>query len=75
MLLNRLVVVLLCRHFFFTAMLFVYGRILSQRLANTVTADQFLYRLVSGLIKYHMAICYFLYIIGQFCFIIGENGF
>ncbi|KAF3556433.1 hypothetical protein F2Q69_00013952 [Brassica cretica] len=32
-------------HFFFTAMLFVYGRILSQRLANTVTADQFLYRL------------------------------
>ncbi|KAG5382906.1 hypothetical protein IGI04_034376 [Brassica rapa subsp. trilocularis] len=48
-------------HFFFTAMLFVYGRILSQRLANTVTADQFLYRLVTGLIKYHMAICYFLF--------------
>jgi len=49
-------------------MLFVYGRILSQRLANTMTADQFFYRLVSGLIKYHMAICYLLYIIGQSCF-------
>lgn len=61
---------ILCRHFFFTAMLFVYGRILSQRLANTVTKDQFLYRLVSGLIKYHMAICYSLYIIGQSCFAI-----
>ncbi|CAN8245224.1 unnamed protein product [Cochlearia groenlandica] len=57
-------------HFFFTAMLFVYGRILSQRLANTVTKDQFLYRLVSGLIKYHMAICYFLYIIGFMWFIL-----
>ncbi|CAN7017311.1 unnamed protein product [Brassica rapa subsp. trilocularis] len=57
-------------HFFFTAMLFVYGRILSQRLANTVTADQFLYRLVSGLIKYHMAICYLLYIIGFMWFIL-----
>ncbi|PKI37420.1 hypothetical protein CRG98_042206, partial [Punica granatum] len=32
-------------HFFFTAMLFVYGRILSQRLANTVTPDKVLYRL------------------------------
>ena len=59
-----------CWHFFFTAMLFVYGRILSQRLANTVTADQFLYRLVSGLIKYHMAICYLLYIIGFMWFIL-----
>ncbi|KAL0376716.1 UNVERIFIED_CONTAM: Phosphatidate cytidylyltransferase 1 [Sesamum calycinum] len=28
-------------HFFFTAMLFVYGRILSQRLVNTVTTDKF----------------------------------
>uniref|UniRef100_M4F0B3 Phosphatidate cytidylyltransferase n=1 Tax=Brassica campestris TaxID=3711 RepID=M4F0B3_BRACM len=41
-----------------------------QRLANTVTADQFLYRLVSGLIKYHMAICYLLYIIGFMWFIL-----
>ncbi|KAK6145989.1 hypothetical protein DH2020_019858 [Rehmannia glutinosa] len=28
------------QHFFFTAMLFVYGRILSQRLVNTVTTDK-----------------------------------
>ncbi|CAL5409397.1 unnamed protein product [Camellia sinensis] len=34
------------RHFFFTAMLFVYGRILSQRLVNTVTSDKFLYQLM-----------------------------
>ncbi|THG21531.1 hypothetical protein TEA_018543 [Camellia sinensis var. sinensis] len=33
-------------HFFFTAMLFVYGRILSQRLVNTVTSDKFLYQLL-----------------------------
>lgn len=57
-------------HFFFTAMLFVYGRILSQRLVNTVTPDQVLYRLVSGLIKYHMAICYSLYISGFVWFIL-----
>ncbi|KAK6138895.1 hypothetical protein DH2020_027356 [Rehmannia glutinosa] len=30
-------------HFFFTAMLFVYGRILSQRLVNTVGADGWFY--------------------------------
>ena len=54
-----------CRHFFFTAMLFVYGRILSQRLVNTVTSDKVLYRLVSILIKYHMVICYSLYIAGD----------
>ncbi|KDP20674.1 hypothetical protein JCGZ_21145 [Jatropha curcas] len=57
-------------HFFFTAMLFVYGRILSQRLVNTVTSDKFLYQLVSSLIKYHMAICYFLYIAGFMWFIL-----
>jgi len=45
-------------------MLFVYGRILSQRLVNTVTPDKVLYRLVTSLIKYHMAICYSLYISG-----------
>lgn len=55
------------RHFFFTAMLFVYGRILSQRLVNTLNSDQFLYQLVSSLIKYHMVICYFLYIAGWSC--------
>ncbi|XP_062111781.1 phosphatidate cytidylyltransferase 1-like [Humulus lupulus] len=48
--------------FFFTAMLFVYGRILSQRLFNTITSDNFLHQFVSSLIKYHMVICYTLYI-------------
>ncbi|OAY59029.1 phosphatidate cytidylyltransferase 1 [Manihot esculenta] len=57
-------------HFFFTAMLFVYGRILSQRLVNTVTSDKFLYQLVNSLIKYHMVICYFLYIAGFMWFIL-----
>ena len=53
------------RHFFFTAMLFVYGRILSQRLVNTVASDKVLYKLVSKFIKYHMVTCYFLYIAGM----------
>ncbi|XP_022866440.1 phosphatidate cytidylyltransferase 1 isoform X2 [Olea europaea var. sylvestris] len=57
-------------HFFFTAMLFVYGRILNQRLANTVTSDKFLYQLVSRFIKYHMVTCYFLYIAGFMWFIL-----
>ncbi|XP_028778771.1 phosphatidate cytidylyltransferase 2 [Neltuma alba] len=57
-------------HFFFTAMLFVYGRILSQRLVNTVTLDKVLFKLVSSLIKYHMAICYSLYIAGFMWFIL-----
>lgn len=57
-------------HFFFTAMLFVYGRILSQHLVNTVTSDKFFYKLVSGLIKYQMVICYFLYIAGFMWFIL-----
>lgn len=51
-------------HFFFTAMLFVYGRILQQQLVNTVSSDRFIYKLVSGLIKYQMVIWYFLYIAG-----------
>ncbi|KAJ9689882.1 hypothetical protein PVL29_012512 [Vitis rotundifolia] len=58
-------------HFFFTAMLFVYGRILSQRLVNTVTPDKFLYQLVGNLIKYHMVTCYFLYIAGFMWFILS----
>ncbi|PIA47067.1 hypothetical protein AQUCO_01400044v1 [Aquilegia coerulea] len=57
-------------HFFFTAVLFVYGRILSQQLVNTVTSDHVLYKLVSGLIKYQMVICYFLYIAGFMWFIL-----
>ncbi|CAL5378581.1 unnamed protein product [Camellia sinensis] len=51
-------------HFFFTAMLFVYGRILNQRLANTITSEKFFYHLVSGFIKYYMVTCYFLYVAG-----------
>uniref|UniRef100_A0A7N0VE19 Phosphatidate cytidylyltransferase n=1 Tax=Kalanchoe fedtschenkoi TaxID=63787 RepID=A0A7N0VE19_KALFE len=57
-------------HFFFTAMLFVYGRILNQRLVNTVTSDRVLYKLVSYLNKYHMVICYSLYITGFMWFIL-----
>uniref|UniRef100_A0A6N2MDT2 Phosphatidate cytidylyltransferase n=1 Tax=Salix viminalis TaxID=40686 RepID=A0A6N2MDT2_SALVM len=57
-------------HFFFTAMLFVYGRILNQRLYNTVTSGKSLYLLVISLIKYHMAICYSLYIAGFMWFIL-----
>ncbi|XP_057992812.1 phosphatidate cytidylyltransferase 1 [Hevea brasiliensis] len=57
-------------HFFFTAMLFVYGRIISQRLVNTVTSDKFFYRLVGGIVKYQMVICYFLYIAGFMWFIL-----
>ncbi|KAI3765306.1 hypothetical protein L2E82_15336 [Cichorium intybus] len=58
-------------HIFFTAMLFVYGRILSQRLVNTVTTDKFWYKLVGNLIKYHMVTCYFLYITGFVWFILS----
>ncbi|KAL5563524.1 hypothetical protein UlMin_033271 [Ulmus minor] len=57
-------------YFFFTAMCFVYGRMLSQRLVNTLTPDKFIYQLVSNLLKYHMAICYFLYIVGFMCFVL-----
>ncbi|KAJ7946372.1 Phosphatidate cytidylyltransferase [Quillaja saponaria] len=57
-------------HFFFTAMLFVYGRLLSQQLVNTVTSDKFLYKLVSSIIKYQMVICYSLYIAGFMWFIL-----
>ncbi|KAK8339376.1 hypothetical protein V6Z12_A08G030900 [Gossypium hirsutum] len=57
-------------HFYFTAMLFVYGRILSHQLVNTVTSDKIFYKLVSKLIKYQMVICYFLYIAGVMWFIL-----
>ncbi|GAB4846092.1 phosphatidate cytidylyltransferase [Ancistrocladus abbreviatus] len=57
-------------HFFFTAMLFVYGRILSQQLVNTMMSDRIFYKLVSGLLKYQMVICYFLYIAGFMWFIL-----
>jgi phosphatidate cytidylyltransferase len=68
-------------------MLFTYGRFLSRQLVNTVTSDKLLYKLVSGLIKYQMFICYFLYIAGNcyfittaalgssaFCYLFGEAG-
>lgn len=45
-------------------MLYLYGRILSQQLVNTVISDQFSYKLVGMFIKYQMVICYFLYIAG-----------
>ncbi|KAK4491750.1 hypothetical protein RD792_002525 [Penstemon davidsonii] len=57
-------------YFFFTAMLYVYGRIISQQLVNTVTSDKFFSKVVNGLIKYHMVICYFLYIAGMMWFIL-----
>ncbi|XP_077249804.1 phosphatidate cytidylyltransferase 1-like [Tasmannia lanceolata] len=57
-------------HFFFTAMLFAYGRFLSRQLVNTVSSDKILYKFVSGLIKYQMFICYFLYIAGFVWFIL-----
>ncbi|KDP39197.1 hypothetical protein JCGZ_00954 [Jatropha curcas] len=57
-------------YFFFTAMLFVYGRIISQRLVNIVSSDKYFYRIVSGIVKYQMAICYFLYIAGFVWFIL-----
>ncbi|KAE8709114.1 Phosphatidate cytidylyltransferase 1 [Hibiscus syriacus] len=57
-------------HFFFTAMLFVYGRLLNQPLVNSVTPDKYLYQFASSLIKYQMAICYFLYIAGFMWFIL-----
>ncbi|KAG0451366.1 hypothetical protein HPP92_013765 [Vanilla planifolia] len=57
-------------HFFFTAMLFTYGRFLSQHLVNTITTDKLLYRLVSWIVKYQMFICYFLYTSGFVWFIL-----
>ncbi|WOK91813.1 hypothetical protein Cni_G00504 [Canna indica] len=57
-------------HFFFTAVLFTYGRFLSRQLVNTVTSDKLLYKLVGVLIKYQMFICYFLYIAGFVWFIV-----
>ncbi|KAK4714945.1 hypothetical protein R3W88_020852 [Solanum pinnatisectum] len=57
-------------YFFFTGMLFVYGRILSQQLVNTASIDEFSYKLVSKVIKYQMVFCYFLYIAGLVWFIL-----
>ncbi|KAK2639844.1 hypothetical protein Ddye_027639 [Dipteronia dyeriana] len=58
-------------HFYFTAVLFVYGQILSPQLVNTVIYDKFLHRILSAFIKYQMVICYFLYIAGFMWFILS----
>jgi len=57
-------------HFFFTAMVYVYGRFMSRQLVNTVSSDKVLYQLISNLVKYHMLICYCLYITGFVWFIV-----
>uniref|UniRef100_A0A0D6QVF2 Phosphatidate cytidylyltransferase n=1 Tax=Araucaria cunninghamii TaxID=56994 RepID=A0A0D6QVF2_ARACU len=57
-------------HFFFTAMVYVYGRFLSRQLVNSISSDRFLSQFFSDLIKYHMLICYFMYIAGFVLFIL-----
>lgn len=57
-------------HFFFTAMIYVYGRFLSKQLVSTISSDRILTQLFSGFIKYHMIICYFMYIAGFVWFIL-----
>ncbi|KAH7351997.1 hypothetical protein KP509_19G024300 [Ceratopteris richardii] len=57
-------------HFFFTAMVYVYGRFLSKQLVNSISSDRILTQLFSGYIKYHMLICYSMYIIGFVWFIL-----
>ncbi len=78
---------LLFRLFFITAMLYVYGRFLSKQLTTTMHSDQVLSPFFKhGLIKYHMIICYFMYIAGNsvlgmqnscsstsFCFFISSS--
>eukprot|EP00246_Nothoceros_aenigmaticus_P011221 TRINITY_DN2981_c0_g1_i1.p1 TRINITY_DN2981_c0_g1~~TRINITY_DN2981_c0_g1_i1.p1 ORF type:complete len:411 (+),score=44.76 TRINITY_DN2981_c0_g1_i1:161-1393(+) len=57
-------------HFFFTAMLYVYGRFLSKQLIKTISSDIILSDLFSGFIKFHMITCYFMYIAGFVWFIV-----
>ncbi|MFS7940753.1 putative phosphatidate cytidylyltransferase [Helianthus anomalus] len=57
-------------HFFFTAMLYVYGRILGQQITHAVTPEKFFYKLATSFMKYQMVICYFLYIAGFMWFIL-----
>ncbi|KAI5080593.1 hypothetical protein GOP47_0003776 [Adiantum capillus-veneris] len=57
-------------HFFFTAMLYVYGRFLSKQLVSAISSDRILTQLFSGFIKYHTIICYFMYIAGFVWFIL-----
>lgn len=61
----KIIEVVLCRRFFFiTAMVYVYGRFLSKQLVKTISSDKMLLLIFSGLIQYHMIICYFMYIAG-----------
>ncbi|KAI3686199.1 hypothetical protein L1987_79872 [Smallanthus sonchifolius] len=57
-------------HFFFTAMLYVYGRILGQQKMHAVTPEKIFYKLATNFMKYQMVICYFLYIAGFMWFIL-----
>ena len=58
------------RHFFLTAMLYVYGRFLNKHLVKTIHSDHLIPHLFKyGLIKYHMLICYSLYIAGNNIFL------
>ncbi|KAJ7520139.1 hypothetical protein O6H91_20G068400 [Diphasiastrum complanatum] len=57
-------------HFFFTAMVYVYGRFLSKQFVNTISSDKLLSQLFSGFIQYHMLICYCMYIAGFVWFIL-----
>ncbi|KAI3717916.1 hypothetical protein L1987_69838 [Smallanthus sonchifolius] len=41
-------------HFFFTAMLYVYGRILGQQIMHAVTPEKFFYKLATRFMKYQM---------------------
>ncbi|BBN09196.1 phosphatidate cytidylyltransferase [Marchantia polymorpha subsp. ruderalis] len=56
--------------FFITAMVYVYGRFLSKQLVKTISSDKMLLLIFSGLIQYHMIICYFMYIAGFVWFIL-----
>lgn len=57
-------------HFFFTAMLYVYGRILSNQIKHAATPEKFFYKLATSFLKYQMVICYSLYITGFMWFIL-----
>ncbi|XP_076938072.1 phosphatidate cytidylyltransferase 1-like [Bidens hawaiensis] len=62
-------------HFFFTAMLYVYGRILGQQIWHAVTPEKVFYKLATSFMKYQMVICYFLYIAGFMWFILTLNKY
>ncbi|XP_024544214.1 phosphatidate cytidylyltransferase 1 [Selaginella moellendorffii] len=57
-------------YFFFTAMVYAYGRFLKKQFVNTISSDKILLMIFSGLIKYHTMICYLIYITGFVSFIL-----